>query len=489
MSLFGLGLALLLTPMARAAFLRLGLVDQPDGTRKLHRTAVPRIGGIPIAFSYVGAFAFLLLLPAMHNDAFRNEIPFIVRLLPAACVVFLTGLLDDLFDLRPRWKLAGQLVSAGLAVNAGLQIRNLGGQTLPDWTGIIATVVWLVFCANAFNLIDGLDGLASGMGLFATMTMLAAALFDGNAALAIATAPLAGALLGFLRYNFNPASVFLGDSGSLLVGFLLGCYGIQWSQKSTTLLGLTGPAMAMAIPLADASLSIIRRWIRGKPIFSGDRNHIHHRLLAHGLTHRTVVLLLYCAGCVFAILSVTGAVAEGRWSGAALLIFCGLLWYGIKRLGYLEFTVASRVVFGGALSNAVQGRIALHSFSAQLERAESIGEAFSILSAMASEFGFTGIEACFRDRVYSNHTARPIKERCWMLRVPVAPGCEVTLLRSFHAPPFHGVVMAIVETLAGAGSHLGDLPFEAGPTEVNSILGLAAELDAGIPKTAMRQRH
>jgi UDP-GlcNAc:undecaprenyl-phosphate GlcNAc-1-phosphate transferase len=144
------------------------------------------------------------------------------------------------------------------------------------------TVLWLLACANAFNLIDGLDGLASGVGLFATLTTLCAALMHGDMELALATAPLAGALIGFLRYNFNPASIFLGDCGSLSIGFLLGCYAVMWSQKSATLLGMAAPAIVLAAPLVDTALSIARRFIQHKPIFGADRGHLHHRLLDRG---------------------------------------------------------------------------------------------------------------------------------------------------------------------------------------------------------------
>src|SRR5439155_4205751 len=143
-----------------------------------------------------------------------------------------------------------------------------------NWWSLPVTLFWLVLCTNAFNLIDGVDGLAAGLGLFATLTMLVAALAQNNVALAVATAPLAGCLLGFLRYNFNPASVFLGDSGSLLIGFLLGCYGVIWSQKSVTMLGMAAPAMVLAFPLLEVALSVARRFLHNEPIFAGDRGHI-----------------------------------------------------------------------------------------------------------------------------------------------------------------------------------------------------------------------
>ena len=182
--------------------------------------------------------------------------------------------------------------------------------TLPGWLGLAVTALWLVGCSNAFNLIDGVDGLAVGAGLFATVTILLGALLNGNVRLALATMPLAGALAGFLRYNFNPASVFLGDSGSLTVGFLLGCYGVLWSQKSATMLGMTAPLMALAVPLIDTGVAVARRFLRGQPIFSADARHIHHRLLARGLTPRKVALLLYGACGVAAGLSLVGSVAE-----------------------------------------------------------------------------------------------------------------------------------------------------------------------------------
>src|SRR5207247_514333 len=204
------------------------------------------------------------------------------------------------------------------------------------------TLLWLVGCANAFNLIDGVDGLATGLGLFATLTMVIAALLHGNLTLAIATAPLAGALLGFLRYNFNPASIFLGDSGSLLVGFLLGCYGVLWTQKSATLLGMAAPLMALSIPILDVCLSIGRRFLSQSPIFGADRGHIHHRLLDRGLSPRRVALLLYAVGGLGALFSILQSVVPSRLSLLILALFCASTWIFVHSLKYVEFGVAGR---------------------------------------------------------------------------------------------------------------------------------------------------
>ena len=174
----------------------------------------------------------------------------------------------------------------------GVRILSIAGAPTEAWWNIPLTILWLLACMNAFNLVDGLDGLAAGVGLFATLTVFAAAMMQHNMVLAVATFPLAGAMLAFLCYNFNPATIFLGDSGALLIGFLLGCYAAIWSNKSATLLGMTAPLMALSIPLLDVALAIVRRFLRRQPIFTADRGHIHHRLLDRGFTPRRVVLVL-----------------------------------------------------------------------------------------------------------------------------------------------------------------------------------------------------
>ena len=233
---------LLLTPIARMCAVRLGFLDHPDRTRKLHQAAVPRLGGVPILLAYAGSFLVLFALPMKAAGAIEANVSMIWRLLPAVGMVFFTGLADDLSGLSPWQKLLGQTAAVVAAFCAGVRIDSIAGHAMPTWCSLPLTLAWLLLCSNAFNLIDGIDGLATGVGLAATVTTMFAALLHGDAMLALATAPLAGCLLGFLPYNFNPASIFLGDSGSLLIGFLLGSYGIIWSQKSATMLGVAAPA-------------------------------------------------------------------------------------------------------------------------------------------------------------------------------------------------------------------------------------------------------
>jgi len=420
-------LSLAITPLVRDLFLRMNLLDHPDGTRKLHRRPVPRVGGIPIVLSYVASYSVLLassavpfskpaLPPAAGGDALTLGVPLILRLIPAAGIVFLTGLLDDLFTLKPWQKLAGQIGGSVWAVWAGVRIGSVGGIPLETSVAMLFSVVWLIVCTNAFNLIDGLDGLASGMGFFSTLTIFVAAVLQRDATLALATLPLCGSLLGFLRYNFNPASVFLGDSGSLLVGFLLGCYGAIWSQKCATILGMTAPLMALAIPLLEVTLSVLRRWVRGQPIFSADRNHIHHRLLDKGLTHRGVVLVLYAACGLGAALSLLQSMAQSGINGLILVVFCGVTWAGVRHLGYFEFGLAGRFLLGGQARRALHSEIVVHQLETDLNRARTEREYFERAAARASHLGIEVAGASLNGKFFSNPAAAP-PGRGWQVRI------------------------------------------------------------------------
>ena len=349
--------ALVVTPLVRDSFLRLGLVDAADGWRKVHVGAIPRVGGVAIAVTYLTTFGVWLLTPLQGGELLEQEMGLVWRVLPAAGMVFLLGLVDDLRGLRAWTKLGVQVGAALIVFWAGVRLTGVGGVDLGVWwVSLPLTVFWLVLCTNAFNLIDGVDGLASGVGLFATVTALMAGLLMGNVGLVMATAALAGALLGFLRYNFSPASIFLGDSGSYLVGFLLGCYGLLWSQKAATVLGMTAPLMAMAIPLLDVGLSVARRVLRGAPVFEGDRGHIHHMLLRRGWTVRRTVLVLYGVTGVFAVLSLIGSATQGRFAGVVVLLFALVTWAGVQHLGYVEWSMAGRMLRQWGMRKVVGAR-------------------------------------------------------------------------------------------------------------------------------------
>ena len=288
----------------------------------------------------------------------------------------------------------------GIGIHLGVEIHSIGGHSIADtwWHGPV-TVAWLVVCSNAFNLIDGVDGLAAGVGLFATVTTFVAALCSGNNGLALATAPLAGALLGFLRYNFNPATIFLGDCGSLSIGFLLGCGGVMWSQKATTLLGMTAPLIALCIPVLETSLSILRRFLRGKPIFAPDRRHIHHRLLELGMSPRRVAFVLYGVAGTAAACSLVVSVAGDRFAGLVVVACCVAVWFGVQRLGYSEFEVARRVVFGGVITRVINDRVVLRQLEEELGAAAPTEDCWEILTGASRKLGFNQVRLEFCGRV------------------------------------------------------------------------------------------
>src|SRR5215472_5178691 len=379
--------SLVLTPYVRDAAVKFNLVDRPDSARKIHAQPIPRVGGVAIAIAYVLAFGLILVLPyrGLSFDV-HTVVPRAMSLLPAAGLVFCIGLVDDIWGLKPWQKLIGQIVAALFAYWAGVRIDFLQWHQLHFWLSLPVTVLWLIGCANAFNLIDGLDGLAAGVGLFATVTTLLAGLINHNLPLVLVTAPLAGCLLGFLRYNFNPASIFLGDSGSLLIGFLLGCYGAMWSQKSATLIGLTAPMMAMAIPLMDVALSVVRRFLRNQPIFGADRGHIHHRLLARGLTPRRAALCLYMICAAGAALSLLQDRAHSRVGGVIILLFCTGAWIGVQHLGYAEFGVARRMIVKGTLRSFIDLQLRIHEFERVLGQCSKIEDCRAAILSASQEF-------------------------------------------------------------------------------------------------------
>jgi UDP-GlcNAc:undecaprenyl-phosphate GlcNAc-1-phosphate transferase len=405
------------------------------------------VGGVPILLACAGAFLVLFLFPSWGGSIAVEGLPLVWKLLPALGLVFLAGLLDDLVGLRPWQKLALEVAASGWMWWIGVRVQGVGGYHVDQWWSLPLTVAWFIVCTNALNLIDGVDGLAAGVGLFATATTLVAALLQNNVPLAMAVVPLAGALLGFLRYNFNPASIFLGDCGSLSLGFLLGCYGVVWSQKSATLLGMTAPLMVLAIPLLDVCLSIVRRFLRGQPVFQGDRGHVHHRLLDRGLTQRRVVLVLYGMCGLFAGLSLLQTMARSQYTGLVIVLFCVVAWIGVQNLGYVEFRVARRMLLGGVFQKMIDGQVVLRGFEQRLAAAESVEECWQALADAGRELGFHEVELRVVGRSFSERLEEMNGRGTWDLRVPLGGEDYVHLTREFENGTQNSVVIPFVETL------------------------------------------
>ena len=429
LGLFGFLAALNVTPLVRDLALRFGIVDHPDNRRKLHRQPIPRVGGIAIFVSYLLAFAatafgFLNIQSVLPHGSMA------IGLFAGLVIVFVTGLLDDLLNLKPWQKLAGQLLAAVTVYVSGIQIHLFRGHPLEIWFSLPFTIVWLIGCTNAFNLIDGLDGLAAGVGLFATVTTIIAAVTQQDMGLAIMTIPLAGCLLGFLRYNFNPASIFLGDCGSLSIGFFLGCCGVMWGQKSATLLGMAAPLMAMAIPLLDVGVSIVRRFLRNQPIFGADRRHIHHLLLDRGFTHRSAALLLYGICAIAAAFSLVEAGVHNQYGGLIVILFCAAAWIGVQHLGYSEFGLATRFFFKGTFRQIIDVQFRLEQFERSLVEARSLEQCWQGIRTGYSDFGFSGVRMHAQGRIFE-HTPEDAAEHC-QIRIPLPDSQYVNLYRSFQ---------------------------------------------------------
>lgn len=435
-------ISLVLTPICRDVFRSYGVVDRPDASRKVHRYPIPRVGGLAIAVSYL--VAYLLVRPE-EGSPMAQQLTLVWKLLPGAALAFAVGLLDDLFNFRAWWKLLGQLGAAGLAYWSGVRILSIAGASTDAWWNLPLTLLWLLVCMNAFNLVDGLDGLAAGVGLFATLTVFTAALMVHNMVLAVATFPLAGALLGFLCYNFNPATIFLGDSGSLLIGFLLGCYAVIWGNKSATLLGMTAPLMALSIPLLDVALAVVRRFLRRQPIFEADRGHIHHRLLDRGLTPRKVVLVLYGLCGLAAAFSLLQGVVHS-FAGALILLFGVFVLLGIQYLGYAEFDLAGKLLFSGEFQRTVGAQLDLRKFRAALAVAATPAACWEVIREACVKFGFQQARLCLGGETFEYTAAEP-EAPGWTVRVPLSGGDYAVLSRPFASAVLPMVVAPFVDLL------------------------------------------
>ncbi len=402
--------SLILTPVVRGIALRHGLTDHPDSLRKLHTDDTPRLGGISIVLAYLassclgGWFSYPVIASLPIDDP-RAQLFF--KLLPAVLLIFVVGLLDDLIRLNAWHKLAGQVAAAVLAYWAGVRVTGLAGFSAGGVMALVFTVCWLVACTNAFNLIDGLDGLAAGLGFAATATLAVTAYLHDQFGLVCLVAPLAGALLGFLRYNFYPASIFLGDCGSLSIGFLLGCCGAIWSQKTATVLAMSVPVMALAVPLADTALALVRRALRGQPIFSADADHIHHRLLRRGLSPRRAVLVLYLASAIGALFSVLQSWYQERYGLPILAVFITVVWAALFAVADPEFRIVRQLIGQVQLRRAIKAQLSITALEQALSGARTLDECWASIRDASKTAGFQGVAVCYGGQLFEDLNTVP----------------------------------------------------------------------------------
>ncbi|KEF38901.1 UDP-N-acetylmuramyl pentapeptide phosphotransferase/UDP-N-acetylglucosamine-1-phosphate transferase [Schinkia azotoformans MEV2011] len=305
-----------LTPLVKKFAIYIGAVDKPN-QRKVHQKVMPRLGGLAIFISMVIGFAIA--------QPFDDDIATWPILLGATIIV-ITGVFDDRFEISPRVKLLGQILAAGVVIYAGVQVETInlpfGAQIEFGIFTIPFTLLWIVGITNAINLIDGLDGLAAGVSSIVLITISAMAMVMGNTFVVVMGTILLASTLGFLIYNFHPAKIFMGDTGALLLGFMISVFSIL-GFKSITVYSLILPIIILGVPISDTLFAIIRRIVNKKPLSAPDKSHLHHCLLRLGFSHRQTVLIIYAMSAFFAIAAVM--LKNSTLWGATLIIAVVLL--------------------------------------------------------------------------------------------------------------------------------------------------------------------
>jgi len=307
------------------------MVDFPN-PRKVHTIPIPRIGGLAMA---LGAAVPIVLWAA--TDAF------VMAYLAGAGILVLFGLVDDMKGIGYKAKFTGQIIAALVVVFCGgLRINSLGtllpdAMLLPEWFAIALSIIAVVGVTNAINLSDGLDGLAGGISLLCFCCIGYLAYLEGNRSVVLLSLALAGAIFGFLRFNTHPASLFMGDTGSMFLGFTLALISIEGSYKGSTFFAIFVPIIAMGLPFVDTGLSILRRVLSGKKIFTADKEHVHHKLLLVEGHQKKVVLTLYMLTISFGLIAVALIGMQGIWAFSAVVITVGMTISWAKSFGLLDF--------------------------------------------------------------------------------------------------------------------------------------------------------
>jgi UDP-GlcNAc:undecaprenyl-phosphate GlcNAc-1-phosphate transferase len=383
-------LSLALVPLMRPLSFKLGAVDKGTG-RRIHRGVIPRLGGIGIFLAFIIPLGFSLTRGVW--DTFHDNM---VGVLVGSTIIFLTGVYDDIKGARIRTKLFLEVVAAIIIYAWGIRITVIsnpfGSPVDLSWLSLPATVLWIIVITNAINLIDGLDGLAAGTVIFISAILFSFAGADVHMQLVYVV--LVGSLLGFLRYNFPPASIFMGDSGSLFLGFVLGSVSILSSHKATAIATLMIPVFAFGLPLMDMFYAVLRRFYRGMPLGEADKEHIHHKLLEKGLSKRRVLLVLYAVNVMImmGVLLVVRRQMEISFFG--LVFLAAVAAFGLRILGYIEFLPFMKEM----LRNYAIGRkrkyfnYVIARFRRNAAKSRSLDDFWAHLTELMSEYNFISAE-------------------------------------------------------------------------------------------------
>ncbi len=383
--------AFLLTPLVRRKAIEWGAVAVPDKGRHIHLRPTPRLGGVAIYIAFTVSLLCVPLLGNLVSDIFQANLPRMLALLLPATFIFCFGVFDDFHGASAPLKVTVQTIAAAMVYAGGLRIENIsspfgGYWQLPLLLSFPLTAAWIILITNAFNLIDGIDGLAAGSSVFALLSILVFSIAQGNPEISLITIVLVGAVIGFLRYNFNPATIFLGDSGSLFLGFMAAALSLAGSQKGSTIVAIAIPLVSFGLPITEVGLSLLRRYLSGAPLLTGDRGHIHHRLLDRGLSQRQVVILLYAVSAIFSLFGLM-LLNPQRNIGALILFVLGVgIIFGVQHLRYAEFSELGNQIRQGVSRRrrALAVNVRVRRTSDRLSNAETPEELFAALEAMLS---------------------------------------------------------------------------------------------------------
>lgn len=303
-------LSVVLTPFAKILAIKVGAVDKPN-ERKVHSKLMPRMGGVAIFGAYGLTYASIV----HFTDYVSTNVGYAIFF--GGLIVVIVGVIDDIFELPPKLKLLGQILAALVPIYFGLEINRITIPFLEDrielgWLGIPITIFWILAITNAINLIDGLDGLAAGISSIAGLALFFVSLTIGNTMVAMMSIILVGSAVGFLFFNFHPAKIFMGDSGALFLGFALATLSLL-QLKQATILSFLMPILMVGVPVWDTIYAMIRRKLNKMPISTADKNHLHHRLMSLGLSHRLTVIAIYFINFVFASMAVLLANQTDLW--------------------------------------------------------------------------------------------------------------------------------------------------------------------------------
>jgi UDP-GlcNAc:undecaprenyl-phosphate GlcNAc-1-phosphate transferase len=344
-----------ITPFVRAGARRFGLIDAPDGRRKIQKQPIPVCGGVAVHLATLTALVAGIWLAPSWREAFWKDWPGFVTLLVAGSLLVAVGVVDDFRGIRGRYKLLAQIVAALIVISGGVLVQSVSVLDVRIELGVLAipfTVFWLLGAINSLNLIDGLDGLLGSIGLILCLTIAGMAFLNSSFGVACVAVALAGGLLAFLGYNFPPASIYLGDAGSMLIGLVIGTLAIQASLKGPATVALAAPLALLVIPIFDTSAAILRRKLTGRSIFTTDRGHLHHVLLRQGLSNQRVLLLVGLLCTLAGAGALVGSYLKNEYIAFSAFIAVLVILLVSRLFGIAEFLLIKENVV--ALLNSVR---------------------------------------------------------------------------------------------------------------------------------------